>query len=169
VSILCEPLDANVREIVAEWKQLTNRPPWTELTPSQWVDHLPPLLRAMITAVICGDGSHEARREVVSAAIQHGEHRRAVELPYEILFDEESYLRRAAWHFLSARAGPDLQHEVVSEIIRLDVAIGVATIASLQGYHRHEIEANRPWTEVITQLVDDWETASLTRASAVPG
>jgi hypothetical protein len=162
VSILCEHLDANIAEIVAEWQRLTHRPPWTSLTESQWVDHLPPLLRAMIEAAACSPGSHDARRRVVEFALVHGEHRRALELPFDILFDEHSCLRNATWRLLTDRSGPNLNDSVVAEIVRIDAAVSFATMASLRGYHKSEIETTQDWNEVIDRLVDDWENVSLT-------
>ena len=160
--ILCESIDENVVEIVVEWKRLTNRPPWTNLTPSDWVDHLPPLLRAMIDAVICGTGSHEARVLVVQSGILHGAHRRASGLNVEVILDEYYFLRNATWKLLSGRLGTRLDYQIVAEILRLDAAIVMATLASLRGFHRIEVERTREWEQVIEDLVADWENTSLT-------
>ena len=165
VPILCDSVDENVAEIVASWKQLTNRPPWTRLTPAQWVDHLPPLLRAMIDAVICGRGSHDARRRVVESGIIHGGHRRANDLTVEVILDEYYYLRNATWGFLQSRLGTRLDSEIVAEILRLDAAIVMATLSSLRGFHRIEVERTREWNQVIEDLVVDWENTSLTQPS----
>lgn len=161
--ILCDALEDNIAEIVAEWKRLTSSPRWTALTPSQWVDHLPPLLSAMIDGVVCGNGSHQARRKVVEAAILHGAHRRSLDLPMDIIFDEYYHLRTATWHLLTTRAGSRLGSGIVAEILRLDAAIGVATLASLRGFHRLEVEQTRQWEQVISDLVNDWENTSLTQ------
>jgi len=163
--ILCDALEDNIAEIVGEWKRLTRKPPWTTLTASQWSDHLPPLLHAMIDGVVCGRGSPEARRKVVEAAIHHGAHRRALGLPMDTIFDEYYMLRTATWHLLTTRAGTKLGAGIVAEILRLDAAIGVATLASLRGYHRLEVEKTREWDQVISDLVNDWENTSLTQLS----
>jgi hypothetical protein len=160
--ILCDALEDNIAEIVEEWKRLTSRPPWATLTPSQWVDHLPPLLHAMIDGVVCGSGSHEARRKVVQSAVRHGSHRRALGVPLDTIFEEYYQLRTATWHLLTTRAGAQLGQGIVGEILRLDAAIGIATLASLRGYHRPEVEKTREWKEVIDGLVEDWEQTSLT-------
>src|SRR5262245_32751701 len=153
--MLCESLENNITSIVAEWKRLTDKPPWTSLTDSQRIDHLPPLLRAMIEGAVCGPGSHEARLHVVESAIKHGEQRRAVGFPLEAIFDEHSFLRMATWRFLT-RETKSLSHSgIVAEIIRLDAAIGIATLASLRGFHRAEFERIRDWNGVISDLVTE--------------
>ena len=165
--ILCDALEDNIAEIVEEWKRLTGKPPWATLTTSQWVDHLPPLLHAMIDGVVCGSGSHDARRKVVEAAIRHGSDRRAQGVPLDSIFEEYYQLRTATWHLLTTRAGAELGQGVVAEILRLDAAIGVATLASLRGYHRFEFEKTREWGQVIDDLVRDWEHTSLTQLAEV--
>jgi len=162
--ILCDALEDNIAEIVGEWKRLTTKPPWATLTTSQWANHLPPLLHAMIDGVVCGTGSHDARRRVVEWAIRHGSSRRTLGLPLETIFEEYYQLRTATWHLLTTRAGAKLASGVVGEILRLDAAIGVATLASLRGYHRLEVEKTREWDQVIDDLVREWEHTSLTLA-----
>jgi hypothetical protein len=159
--ILCNDLDGNVAAIVAEWKAATNRPPWNALTESQWVDHLPPLLHAMIEGVLCAGGSHEARRSVIEQATIHGQHRRSSGLPLEIILDEAAELRAATWRFLTGRVDSVADSEVLAEIVRFDAAVTVATIASFAGFHRAEHERTRTWKETVDALVTDWEDASL--------
>ena len=165
--VLCDALEDNIAEIVGEWKRLTRKPPWSSLTTSQWVDHLPPLLHAMIDGVVCGTGSHDARRKVVASAIRHGSHRRALGVPLDTIFEEYYQLRTATWHLLTTRAGAELASGIVAEILRLDAAIGVATLASLSGYHRLEVEKTREWDQVIDDLVKEWEHTSLTPLAGV--
>jgi hypothetical protein len=166
--ILCEGIESNVADIVAEWKRLTDKPPWSSLSDADWVDHLPPLLRAMIAGVVCGRGSHVARQEVVDKAIIHGEHRRARGLTVEIILEEQSQLRTATWHFLTAKVDAVATSGVVEEILRLDAAIGVATLASIRGFHRPEIERTRDWQQVISELLRDWERITLTEPPPGP-
>jgi hypothetical protein len=162
MSTLCDGLDSNISAIVAQWKQLTNRPPWTTLSAADWVDHLPPLLRAMIEGVVCHGGSHEARQRVVEQAILHGAHRRRHGLSLDNILEEQAQLRQATWRFLTEKAESIVNSTIVTEIVRLDGAISVATIASLSGFHQAEIERTREWDEVIARLVENWEQTSLT-------
>jgi hypothetical protein len=163
--ILCEDLEPNVSEIVTEWKRLTNRPPWSTLSHADWVDHLPPLLRAMIEGVVCNNGSHAARRQVVERAIIHGEHRRAHGLTVENILEEQSELRTATWSFLVRQVDSVATSGIVGEILRFDATISVATLASLTGFHRHEVEQTRPWEQVIAGLLENWEHTTLTEST----
>lgn len=157
VTILCESRDENIAEIVAEWQRLTDREPWRSLSHSDWVDHLPPLLEAMLDAAVCGSGSHEGRGRVIDTAMQHGEHRRAHKLPIDVLLDEHSALRTAVWRFLSRRLGPETTKDSLAEIIRFDTAGTFAAMGSLYGYHRTEIERERDWSGESARLVGEWE------------
>jgi hypothetical protein len=162
MSILCEPRAQNIAEIVAEWKRLTNREPWCSLPDSEWVDHLPPLLNAMFDATVCGRGSHDGRRRVIEAAMQHGEQRRSHGLPLDVLLEEHNELRTAVWQFLSRRGVGAQIDDSLGEIIRFDAAATFAAMGSLRGYHRREIERERNWEGEIAQIVVDWEQTSLT-------
>jgi hypothetical protein len=162
MSTLCDGLDSNIPAIVAQWKQLTNKPPWTTLSESDWVDHLPPLLRAMIEGVLCLGGSHPARERVVEQAILHGAHRRRHGLSIDNILEEQAQLRQATWRFLTDKTESVANSEIVTEIVRLDAAISVATLASLTGFHQMEIERTREWDEVVDKLVKNWEQTSLT-------
>ena len=122
MSTLCDGLDSNISAIVAQWKQLTNRPPWTTLSESDWVDHLPPLLRAMIEGVVCHGGLHAARQRVVEQAILHGAHRRRHGLSLDNILEEQAQLRQATWRFLTEKAESVVNSAIVTEIIRLDSA-----------------------------------------------
>ncbi len=160
VSILCESRAESIAEIVVEWQRLTDREPWNALSRNDWVDHLPPLLSALLDAGVCHPGSHEERRRVVEAATKHGEQRRAHDLPIDVLLEEHSALRTAVWHFLSHRLGRLAASGSLGEIIRFDAAATFAAMGSLRGYHRIEIERERDWASEIDQLVAEWEQMS---------
>jgi hypothetical protein len=161
VPILCDGLDANISAIVDEWKRLTDRPPWNTLPESEWVNHLPPLLRAMIAGVICNHGSHEARRNVIEKALVHGAHRRAHGLTVEIILEEQAELRTATWHFLTGKVDSVATSGILGEILRLDAAVSVATLASITGFHRAEVERTGEWNDTVAKLLKNWERASL--------
>jgi hypothetical protein len=165
VTNLCEKVPLSIDTIVIEWKRLTRRAPWTNLSESDWVDHLPPLLTAMIDGVVCGSGSHEARRRVVEQGILHGAHRRVAGLTIDDVYEEATHLRTATWHLLTAETSDEFGSEAFIEVIRFDAAISVATLASFTGFHRSAMEEEQDWAAVIDRLLEHWEHASLVEAS----
>jgi hypothetical protein len=166
VTNLCEKVPLSIDTIVSEWKRLTRRAPWTHLSESDWVDHLPPLLTAMIDGVVCGSGSHQARRRVVEQGILHGAHRRLAGLTIDDLYEETTHLRTATWHLLTAETSDEVGAEAFIEVIRFDAAIGVATLASFTGFRRSASGEEQDWAAVIDRLLERWEHASLVEASA---
>jgi hypothetical protein len=115
----------------------------------------------MIEGVLCEHGSHIARRKVVEQATIHGQSRRANGLSLEIILREQSYLRAATWKFLTGQVDWEHESTIISEILRLDAAISVATLASFVGFHRREVEGNREWNRAVDELVENWEHTSL--------
>jgi hypothetical protein len=165
VTNLCEKVPFSIDAIVLQWKRLTKRAPWTNLSESAWVDHLPPLLTAMIEGVVCGSGSHEARRRVVEQGVLHGTHRRAAGLSVDDIYEEASHLRSATWHLLTAETRDEIGVDAFIEIIRFDAAISVATLASFTGFHRSAMGEEQDWAAIIDRLLANWEHASLIEAS----
>jgi hypothetical protein len=164
MTTLCEKVPLRIDSIVMEWQRRTRRPPWTKLSQTDWVDYVPPLLSAMIEGVVCGNGSHEARRRVIEQAIIHGAHRHAGGLSVENLLDEQSQLQSAIWELLIGESPSDIESETFLEIIRFDVAIGVSTLASVTGFHRSAAN-EKDWSSVIDLLLAQWEHATLMAAS----
>jgi hypothetical protein len=164
VTTLCEKVPRSVDAIVMEWGRRTRRPPWTNLSESDRIDHLPPLLNAMIEGVVCGSGSHEARRRVVEQGVMHGAHRRANGLSVENILDEQSQLQSAMWQLLVRESRDDIGSDAFLEIVRFDAAIGVATLASVAGFHRSATKKEQDWANTIDLLLAQWEHATLIEA-----
>ncbi len=122
----------------------------------------------MIEGVVCGDASHAARKDVVQQALIHGANRRTHGLSVDIVLEEQSELRAAAWRFLTDSAQPATLSEVLAEILRLDSAISIATLASLTGFHRAELERTQDWGAIVENLVDSWDRTSLGGGPAKP-
>jgi hypothetical protein len=165
VTTLCEKVPLSIDTIVMDWKRRTRHPPWTNLSESDWVDHLPPLLSAMIEGVVCGNGSQKSRRSVVEQGIQHGRHRYASGLSVDNILDEQAQLRSAMWRLLMTQTNNDIESDVFLEMVRFDVAIGVATLASVTGFHRSAAKQEQDWGSIIDRLLAEWEQATLMEAS----
>lgn len=129
--------------IIAEWERLSREEPW-HIDPHRYgIDSLHEVIVAVLeVATWGGTGSFAAERLVRSAAA-HGEQRRAQGAADDALFREYHALRTALWRFLqrAGSAGP----VAIAGILRVDVAIGVATTLALRGYHRGEMALGSAW------------------------
>ena len=137
--------------IIAEWERLSREEPW-HIDPHRYgIDSLHEVIVAVLeVATWGGTGSFAAERLVRSAAA-HGEQRRAQGAADDALFREYPALRTALWRFLHrAAAGP----AAIAELLRVDVAIGVATTLALRGYHRSEMPLGSSWEIDLLQQIE---------------
>jgi len=98
----------------------------------------------------------------VDQGLKHGRHRYASGLSVENILDEQSQLQSAMWHLLIAQTGSDIESDVFLEIVRFDAAIGVATLASVTGFHQSATKQEQDWDTIINRLLSEWEHATLT-------
>jgi hypothetical protein len=151
VKEVCENIKAHVPEVIAEWDRLVREEPWFTLPAKHRIDSLPEVLVGIVEASLCEPASVEAHRQKVHAAAEHGFHRRTQNLPETVIFTEYHLLRQAIWHFLD-RSGTE-PGKLLRAVSHIDLALTVATNASLWGYHREAIQALGKWEEGMERLV----------------
>lgn len=147
---LCEDLKSHVSEILLEWEQRVKEEPWYSLPADHRINSLPDVIVALVEASLCNPGDVAAHRKNVDAAAEHGGHRRVQQIPEHLLFTEYHLLRQAIWYYLVRKFGS--RRETADAIMSIDMAISVATNASMWGYHREEIEALGKWEEGIERI-----------------
>jgi len=143
-----EVIRVYVPRIVSEWRPLTEGSPWTSLTEAERVDHLPPLLRALLRGTLCEPPSDAAREESVRAAVVHGGDRRRQGFTEEQVLQEYYFLRIAVWSVIRGSE----THESALQIARADTMLSVLSLASLQGMHREQIQALGRWDDNLGEL-----------------
>lgn len=131
-----------VAVIVHRLDAVTNREPWTRLSREERINHLPPLLGALLTSALVAGDQRGAGAELVENATIHGQHRRQQRFDEEILLDEYYLLRDHAYRVLRAHHTPD---EIIEITLRLDPAITIASVASLRGYHGIAADVRNPF------------------------
>ena len=137
-------------KVVASWEALSDRPPWSRLTTAQRVDHLAPLLTSLLRAVFAETPERTHRAEMIRNAATHGEDRRSQGYDEEIILEEYYLIRELIWTELRARLEPSRAAPI---IIRVDVALSLASAASLRGMHRKVLEASGRWPAALDALV----------------
>lgn len=91
-------------------------------------------------------------REKVWAAVEHGVTRRKDGYDEPLLIAEYHLLRRALWDYVRRNTRPG---EALEVITRIDTAISLATMASIRGYHRPELEARGNWSDALRKLIEE--------------
>lgn len=130
----------DLARVIAEWERLSREEPW-HLDPHRFgVDSLHETIRAVLHITTWGDTDGFAPERLVRTAAAHGEQRRAQGARDDALLREYHALRAALWRFF--QDGPLDGPTAIAAIMRVDVAIGIATIVALRSYHRSELPAS---------------------------
>lgn len=86
----------------------------------------------------------------VAAAVRYGEQRRAEGLSEMFIFAELAALREAIRSYLATCTSP--RRTAREARMRLDMAISVAELAAIRGFHRGEFERTGLWDSLVGRL-----------------
>ena len=163
---ICRALLVGKLEILGHWRALSDGSLWLQHPPSDRdpVDSDQELIVRTIEASVCEPADEEAHRNKVWAAAAYGEQRRAQGLSEASLLTECSLLRQAFWSHI--RGLPLSAEDALAAVSQIDMAISLATMAALYGYHRQELEGSGQWPSRVEELVG--ESALLRRSNAAP-
>jgi hypothetical protein len=145
-------LKEHAPEILSVWEDIIRKEPWSSLAKAHRRDHLHGVVIGLVEASLCDPADVDAHEEKVWAAARHGEERREQGLDEAQILTEYHLLRRAIWQFVRQNISPGKAFEAIS---RIDTAISLATMASLRGYHRRELEERGDWPQYVERLVGD--------------
>ena len=151
--IIASPLlrAGDLPRIIAEWELLGREEPW-HIDPHRFgIDALHETIAAIVEISSWGGSGPFAAERLVRSAAAHGQQRRAQDAGDDAVLREYHALRMALWRFLQneAPAGP----AAIATILRVDVAIGVATTIALRGYHRSAMPGIVSWeADVLEQI-----------------
>lgn len=137
-------------QILARWRELVSTMPSLRADEAG-VDDLLPVIEGLIGASVLHPDDVSAHERHVYAAVAHGERRRREGAEERQLWREFEALREAIRHWMAGREmRPTLRHEAQ---IRLDMAISVAEMAAVRGYHRPLLEETGVWAQLIPNMV----------------
>ena len=150
---LCDDLPGHVAKIVKEWDLFSRRESQLAQLPTghRW-DSLPKTTNGLLEASLCRPQDAATQRELVSAALEHGQDRRADGVSPDVIFAEYSVLHYAIWHHFQQVMSGGMR---LDAILKIDMSISLATRASLSGYHRAEMEATGSWAGIIDYLIGE--------------
>ena len=146
-------LRADLPGIIAEWERLSREEPWHVEPHRYGVDTLHEAVGAVLDVATWSGADVSAHERLVRAASAHGDQRRAQGAGDDAVLREYHALRAAIWRFLQRSAIPAA--ETLAAVVRVDVAIGVATTAALRGYHRRDAPVGAGWeADLLRQIAD---------------
>jgi hypothetical protein len=139
--------------VLEAWVDNCRHAPW-HVEPDRFgVDAVNEVTEAVLDVAMAAPGDYGAHERLVRAAIAHGSQRRTQETGDAALLREYHALREALWIFMERSGVPPEQ--ALPAILRVDVAISVATTAALRGYHRTESEPASSWEPRLLRHIHD--------------
>jgi hypothetical protein len=152
--------------VLEAWSELTREVPW-HVEPDRFgADAVSEVVRAILDVAMAAAGDYRTHERLARAAIAHGDQRRAQRTGDDAILREYQALREALWRFLErSEVEPD---ESIPAIMRIDVAISVATTAALRGYHRTDLEPASSWEPRLLRYIHDVSERLATGLDARP-
>jgi hypothetical protein len=147
-----ENKDLLAKHIVAEWREIGAQEVWHGLPPVMDFDHLPDVIAGLADTALASDFLRTHAQRSLELSALHGHHRQIEGFPEQFVYTEYHLLRRSMWHFLGETVAPD---DAARSVSRLDVAITLATMAALRGYHRTTFEARGDWPAALLRVLDE--------------
>jgi hypothetical protein len=118
------------------------------------VDHdlgrVPQIIRDLIEVSLIHPANLEAHEAKVAEAIAHGETRRQLGMGEQVIFEEFAAVREALRRYLEGC--PVDRWKRREALMRLDMAISVAELAAVRGFHRVAFEEAGLWESLVGEL-----------------
>jgi hypothetical protein len=144
LDVLQRPTQDDVASTIKIWQQITAADPW-HLHPDRFgVDSLTQVIGAILDVAMTDSMSGDADERLIRSASAHGDQRRTQGVDDGMVLREYHALRVALWKAL--RDSASSAGEAFDAVIRVDVALTVATTAALQGYHRADRVSGSQWS-----------------------
>jgi hypothetical protein len=162
---LCSRLRAEVPAIIEDWDELARHAAWLGIPREHRIDSLPDVLDRLLCLVPCSARDLEdTHRAMVLVASEHGALRREQHCSESVLFTEHALLRQVVSRRIDGSGS--VTDTCLTTVLRFDIALGVATNASLLGFHRREFSALGSWPAVLDPLTDDSPVLAMCRRVA---
>jgi len=161
-SEVAQYLKSLIPDIVERWAASVDRPPWSALSTSDRVDHLPPFLSRLFDWAVRDELAAGGAEAFLAAGAEHGTHRRRMHLSYDVVMEESALLRRAIW-------GADLAGITDRRtVVMVDSALTVGLLASLRGYAKPELVASGQWEGSLARLATEYTSSLSSRSRTSP-
>jgi hypothetical protein len=139
--------------VLEAWGESCRHAPW-HVEPDRFgVDAVNEVTEAILDVAMAAPGDYGAHERLVRAAAAHGSQRRTQETGDAALLREYHALRETLWRFMERSGVP--AEQALPAILRVDVAISVATTAALRGYHRTDSEPASSWEPRLLRHIQD--------------
>ncbi|MDR0786466.1 MAG: hypothetical protein LBG44_01130 [Gemmatimonadota bacterium] len=144
-----------VPRLVQRLDRLSHTEPWSLLTEEERTNALPEVAGRACLLALGISASQDECALLLECAAHHGFIRRGQGLVESTLFDELAFVREAIWTDIQRRFGGESR--ITAEVIlRIDMALTLASQASLRGYFREEFDERGLWPRVLAELEAVW-------------
>jgi hypothetical protein len=131
---------ARIDDVIAEWRALVEREPWSRIPPMRLVDSLPEILPKLFRDA--RDGAQQVSKELSELiAKAHGSFRRQDEVPLGAVAEEWIQVKHACRRVLERHGVSET--DARDHVQRMDALIDDAVGYTLRGYYAPELDSLR--------------------------
>lgn len=139
---ICANLRASLPDVLEELKE-TISDLSIDVPTDRHLAALPEVVVGMVEASVSDPQDVALHRACIEVAANHGEWRRRQNCPEDVLHREYAVVRETLNRHVARQELP--QKRITEALIRIDMAATVATLASIRGFHRLELEQTGRW------------------------
>jgi hypothetical protein len=150
-----EVLRGRVPRLVQHIDRFSQTEPWSLLAVEDRTNALPDVVERACTLALGVTAGHEECLLLIESAAHHGFVRRNQGLSESTIFDELAFVREAIWADIQSRFGGE-SRATAEVILRIDMALTLASQASLRGYFQAEFVQRGLWPRALTELESAW-------------
>lgn len=142
-------LRGHLPDVLRIFRNVITEPP-LRLSAGHDLGVLPEVIQDLIEVSLLHPNDLAAHEHKVFDAVRHGEDRRRQGMEERIVFEEFAAIREALRRYLATCPVPRWKRR--EAIMRLDMAISVAELAAIRGFHRASFEKAGLWESLVTNL-----------------
>jgi hypothetical protein len=142
-------LKAHEPEVLELFREVISEPP-IRLPADHDLGRVPEIIHDLIQVSLIHPSDLQAHEAKVADAIAHGETRRKLGMEEQVIFEEFAAVREALRRYLERSAVDRWKRR--EAMMRLDMAISVAELAAVRGFHREAFEQAGLWESLVGEL-----------------
>ncbi len=136
-------------EVLRLFREVISEPP-VRLSPDHDLGTLPQVIHDLVEVSLLSPTDLAGHQRKVADGVAHGEMRRSQGFEERIIFEEFAAVREALRRYLDTCPVPRWKRREAN--MRLDMALSVAELAAIRGYHRAALEQAGLWDTLVTNL-----------------
>jgi len=136
-------------EVLRLFREIITEPP-VSLSADHDLGTIPQVIHDLVEVSLLQPNNLAAHEQKIQDAVAHGETRRAHGFTERVIFEEFAAIREALRRYLDSCPIPRWKRR--EAMMRLDMAVSVAELAAIRGFHRAAFEQAGLWGALVGGL-----------------